>query len=180
MTENTSTLTENVLSKYKTECFIETGTLHGAAVKLALKLGFSKIYSIELDENLFNQNTKRFDNEIEQSKVQLINGDSIDKLSEIVHNLKSKSTFWLDAHVDFGPEGKKKCPLYEELSIISNSEIKNHTILIDDLRIFGQHWGLGIELERIKNMILEINPKYQFSLEDGCVPNDILAAYVVE
>jgi hypothetical protein len=100
-------------------------------------------------------------------------------MNDIVKKLDKRTTFWLDAHVDLGVMGVKKCPIYDELDMISNSDIKNHTILIDDLRCFGSGlWGEGIELEKIKKMILKINENYNFSCEDGHIPNDVLVAYI--
>lgn len=173
------TLKEKVLSKYKNPCFVETGTYLGDSVELAIKLGFEKIISIEIDENLQSKNIIKFKNEIEKGIVNLIVGDTSLVMKDVIEKLNVQTTFWLDAHVDLGVSGLKKCPIYDELNMISNSKIKTHTILIDDLRCFGNGlWGEGIELEKIKNIILEINKEYKFTLEDGHVPNDILVAYI--
>ncbi len=101
------------------------------------------------------------------------------ELSNIISSLDKPTTFWLDAHVDFGPIGTKKCPLYEELSSIKMSNIKTHTILIDDMRMLGHWWGEGISVDGLKNKILEINSNYKFTFENnGYAPNDILVAYL--
>lgn len=173
------TLKENVLNKYKNEYFFETGTYLGDSVELALNLGFSKIISIEIDENLQNDNIIKFQNKISEGIVELIVGDTLLVMEDLIKYLDKKTTFWLDAHVDLGVSGVKRCPLYDEITMISKSEIKNHTIMIDDLRCFGGGlWGEGIHLDEVKKLILEINDDYKFSLEDGHIPNDILVAYV--
>ena len=125
-----TTLKEEVLSKYKNSIFVETGTAHGGAVKLALKLGFKVVYSIELDEGRYQYNCEQFKDEISNGKVVLINGDSLEVMNSIISYLYVPATFWLDAHVDDGPCGKKKCPLYDEIEIIGQSKIKKHTLLL--------------------------------------------------
>jgi len=174
-----TTLSHQVLSKYKNPYFLETGTADGDCVRLALNVGFEKIYSIELDESLQSKNAIQYKSEIESGIVTLITGDSIVEVGNTVILLDKPTTFWLDAHVDFGPMGIKKCPLYEELESIKQSKIKTHTIMIDDVRIFGQHWGESITLEKLKEKILEINVDYKFTFEDNqYAPKDILVAYL--
>jgi hypothetical protein len=174
----TTTLSKEVLSKYLNPYFLETGTANGDCVELALKVGFEKIFSIELDESLQNENIQKYQFFINEGKIDLITGDSLWEMSNIIPSLDKPTTFWLDAHQDFGPKGTKRCPLYEELSAIKYSSIKTHTILIDDMRMLGQWWGEGINVSELKNKILEINSDYKFVFEDGFAPNDILVAYL--
>jgi hypothetical protein len=177
--EHYYTLKENVLQKYKNPVFFETGTYLGDSVELALKVGFEKIISIEIDEPLQNENIKNFQSYVDSGQVELIVGDTILVMKDIINNIKKPTTFWLDAHVDSGIAGLKMCPIYEELEYINSSPIKTHTIMIDDIRIFGGgNWGVEISLIEIKNRILMINPNYKFALEDGHIPSDILVAYI--
>jgi hypothetical protein len=174
----TTTLSKEVLLKYLNPYFLETGTANGDCVKLALEVGFEKIFSIELDELLQNENIQKYQFFINEGKINLVTGDSLWEMSNIIPSLDKPTTFWLDAHQDFGPKGTKRCPLYEELSAIKYSNIKTHTILIDDMRMLGQWWGEGISIDELKNKILEINSDYKFTFEDGFTPNDILVAYL--
>jgi hypothetical protein len=174
----TTTLSNLVLSKYKNPYFLETGTANADCVRLALEVGFEKIISIELDSSLQEENIKNYNSFISEGRVDLIIGDSLVVLKKLIPILDKPTTFWLDAHVDFGPTGIKKCPLYEELDYINFSEIRNHTILIDDVRIFGQHWGDSISIEELKNRLFKINSSYKIAFEDGFVKNDILVAYL--
>jgi hypothetical protein len=174
----TTTLSNQVLSKYKNPYFLETGTANADCVRLALEVGFEKIISIELDASLQEENIKNYKSLIDENKVTLITGDSLTELNTLVNHLDKPTTFWLDAHVDFGPCGIKKCPLYEELDAIGRNSIKTHTILIDDVRIFGDHWGENISLNELKNKLLKINKDYKFTFEDGFTKNDILVAYL--
>jgi hypothetical protein len=174
-----TTLKLEVIQKYLNPYFVETGTADGDCVSLVSNLGFEKIYSIELDTRLQESNIKKFSNLIEEGKLELIIGDSLLELSNIISKLDRPTTFWLDAHVDDGPMGIKKCPLYEELNSINSSPIKTHTIMIDDMRCLGGgNWGHGISMQGLQERLLQINPEYKFTLENGWAPNDILVAYV--
>ena len=174
-----TTLSLEVISKYINPYFVETGISDGDCVELVKNIGFEKIYSIEINEKLQDVNTKKFESDIASGKINLIVGDSLFELIHLIPTLDKPTTSWLDAHVDDGPVGVKRCPLYEELSAIKNSGIKNHTILIDDMRCLGGgNWGHGISVEGLKERLLDINPDYQITFENGCAPNDILVAHI--
>jgi hypothetical protein len=67
----------------------------------------------------------------------------------------------------------------KELEIIKNHHIKEHTILIDDLREWSRDFpAIGFNTEDIKAKILEINTNYIFSVADGHVAGDILVAEI--
>lgn len=174
----TTTLSREVLSKYMNPCFVETGTANGDCVRLALEVGFEKIYSVELDAVRQASNREVYSEFIDRGRVNLITGDSLFELKTLIPTLNKSTTFWLDAHVDDGVMGAKRCPLYEELEAIGMSSIKSHTVLIDDMRILGGHWGEGITIEELKARLLSINPNYNITFENGFVPNDIMVAYL--
>ena len=130
-----------ILSKYRNPVFIETGTGEGGGVERALRSRFGKIYSIELSEKRYKNCSLRFKEDIQEGRIELFLGDSADCLDSILKRVDSRATFWLDAHYS-GPEtesvrGDEDVPLMRELEVISKHYIKDHTIMIDDLRIFG-------------------------------------------
>lgn len=174
-----TTLPANVLKKYISPYFFETGTADGDAVRLALELGFEKIFTIEIDPFLYEKNIKRYRHSIDEGKVFMFLGDTYKLMPSIIQtHIDKPTTFWLDAHQDFGPGGFKKCPLVEELNYIKKSSLE-HILLIDDRRMFGTWWGEGIDEELIVEKIKEIDPRYEISYEDGHVPDDIIAAKIV-
>jgi len=173
-----TTLKNNVLKKYLNSYFVETGTSDGGGLTVALQFDFEKIFSIEINKDLQDSNTINFQNYIKDKKLELIVGDSLLELQKLIPGLDKPTTFWLDAHVDNGPVGIKLCPILEELDAIKNSSIKNHTIMIDDMRCFGINWGAGISIDMLLEKVKEINPNYKILYEDGHVPNDILVACV--
>lgn len=178
-----STLSKEVLQKYKkNNVFVETGTLWGDGVAVALECGYSKVISIEIDPERVVANSKRFAKEIADGRVELVEGDTFDVFEGIVEGLEEPATFWLDAHWDNdgAPIGEYKCPLPFELDTIAKSEFKMHTLLIDDRRLFGDRastWGNTIDESAIYEQITAINKSYFITYEDGHVENDVIVAY---
>lgn len=154
--------------KYINPLFIETGCGIGDGIQAALDAGFEQVISIELHDDPYNICYNRF---VDNERVRLIKGDSSYILWTLLPEINRRITFWLDGH------DEDSYPVLEELEAIRDHRIKTHTILIDDLRMFdiNKH---HLSIDIIKNSILNINPLYEFALEDGHVPNDILTAII--
>ena len=163
-------LKKEVITKYINPVFVETGSLRGQAIDLALLVGFSKVISVELSKKFYDFCYQKF---LHDSRVKIFHGDVELMLWDMIKDIYSPITFWLDAHDSGGDTAKgiHGDPIIQELDIIKKHSIKNHTILVDDLR--------GMLLKDIQNKLLEINPKYSFSFEDGFIPNDILVARIL-
>lgn len=171
------------LLKYWNPIFIETGTFHGNAVKAALSARFKKIYSIELKEEFYNECKYKFRKEIKKGKVKLFLGDSSTCLPKILEEVSQNATFWLDAHYSSGntARGPVDVPLMMELDAISKHTVKNHTILIDDVRLFdskGAEDWTNVSLDSVIKTLKKINPNYSISYEKGFCKNDILVAQI--
>lgn len=164
-------ITKEILQKYVTNCFFETGTFVGDGVQAALDAGFKKVISIELDEKRFATCKKRFEN---NPNVFLYLGDVELVLNDILDPINETLTFWLDAHYSGAGTGTalgiRSDPIFEELDVIKKHKIKNHIILIDDLRLMDKN--------KICNKVMEINTNYQISFEEGFKPDDILVAKI--
>jgi|TARA_A100001388_G_scaffold274637_1_gene258618 hypothetical protein len=176
-----TTLSKSVLSKYKNDIFVETGTLWGEAIEVAIECGFKKIYSMEIDPEKIKFNKKKFKKEIKEGTVEIIEGDTFKIFKDVISKIDSSATFWLDAHWDGDVLGEYKCPLPFELEALLSHPIKKHTLLIDDRRLFGVEgttWGYTIDEDGIMESISDINKDYKISFENGCVPNDIIVAKV--
>lgn len=167
------------LAKYGSgDTFIETGTYFGETVDMVLKTSLYKnIHSIELNDELFNLAKIKYQND---PSVTIWHGDSVDRLREIVDSLEGPATFWLDAHASGSLCGGKTggSPLLEELDIIASSPIKDHTIIIDDIRLFGSDEWSNIQKDDAVNKIMAINPKYNILYLDGHIKQDVLWATV--
>lgn len=167
---------KETFKKYLNPCLVETGSYTGDGIQDALDAGFERVVSIELSEKFYKRCVERFKN---NPNVVIIHGDSADVLYDAIKSISTPITFWLDGHWSDGETayGKKNSPLMEEFAQIAKHHIKNHTILIDDMRCWvKEDPEIQFGEEDLKKMILSINPTYQFSYEDGHIPNDILVA----
>ena len=171
------------LLKYRNSVFIETGTYKGSGVRRALAAGFKKIYSVELKEEFYYECKRKFKKEIQEEKVELFLGESVVCLANILEKVDRQATFWLDAHYSSGDtaQGPIDVPLMEELELIGRHSIKNHTLLIDDVRLFNtkhsEDWS-NIKLEKVIDKLKEINPNHKIFYESGFCKNDVLVAEV--
>lgn len=118
---------------YELDTLIETGTYLGDMI-WAQKDFFRQIFSIELSEDLYTRARKRF---ASFPHIKLLQGDSSEKIGEIVHQLNAPALFWLDGHYSGGitAKGEKICPIFEELTHIFSSS-QPHVVIIDDARLF--------------------------------------------
>ena len=169
--------------------FIETGTYLGDGVARALDAGFKVVVSIELDKKRYLYAKNRFKN---NKNVRIIHGNSGIELVKLLKKVKEPCTFWLDAHycgepIEMGVEiANKWCPMNEELEAINQHNIKNHTILIDDMRCIDlQHIDTKTQKpvgfpgkQNLLNKITEINPNYKIRYLPGVIQDDVLVAYI--
>jgi hypothetical protein len=173
-------------SKYKdnTTVFIETGTWCGHGVINAISSHFDEIHSIELDESLYKTNKEQFKN---NSNVNIYCGDSSIILYDVIKNINKRMFFWLDGHYSgHGTAQSNTTQLYEfpliyEIQQIAKHHIKNHIILIDDLRCFLSfeeqeklNYKTKYSLDILKEELLKINNNYKFGRIDGFISQDIL------
>lgn len=167
-------------TRFQNNIFVESGTFLGNGLKCALDTGFKVCYSVEIHYHLYEKATQRFAKEIKRGRVNLYHGDSGKILKPIIASLNEPATFWLDAHIskNYGEKLAKNCPVIEELDFIKNSQIKNHTILIDDLNCFGKEAHDYITIDQVKDFIKTINQEYKFEYLNAAVSNNILAAYI--
>ena len=177
-----STLKPEVLKDYLTGTFIETGTANGEGIAVALEAGFEKVISIEVNPDVYVKACQRF---MDDDRVLLVMGDSGVHLPQVISNLEEQATFWLDSHwstgeCDLGPS-VNKCPILHDLRAIAGHAIKNHIILVDDIRYFRAgglpQWN-DVTLGDIMEVVMNINPAYRLSFRDGHVADDILVCEV--
>jgi hypothetical protein len=162
----------DTFSKFPNEYFVETGSAQGYGIEAALKSGFKNVRSIDINPQYYELCMQKFSS---NSSVKLFLGDSSEGLFDVISDINFPITFWLDAHIATGETG---CPILQELEVIEKHPVKNHTILIDDVRLFGTYHFDFIPLSRVVDKIMEINPNYQISYTDGFVINDILVAEI--
>lgn len=158
--------------------FIETGTFRGFGIGRALYSGlFEEFYSIELAPYYYEYCKNLY---ADFKNVKIFLGDSREVLPQILASIEKPATFWLDGHYssEDTAKGLTNNPILEELECIKNHFIKNHTIMIDDAKLFGKAEFDFIEIDDLKKKIWEINPNYKISLYSRKEPDDMLLAVV--
>ena len=147
--------------------FVETGTHEGHSVQFALDLGFDEVLSCEFMNDRYDRCMERF---TEEENVSLWCGTSLEALPGMLEQVDKKYCFWLDAHDEGGG-----VPTFEELDLIKEHKIKDHTIIIDDVPTYFK----GRE-KMLEDTLLSINPDYTLKYYKSINPDDdyVLAAYV--
>lgn len=132
--------------------FVETGTYKGNGVSWSLENGFNNVYSTEIFKPLYEECVERFKN---NSNIYLYNLDTVDFLNNIVPSLKTKTVFFLDAHISGGDSSHNPnypVPLLQECEIIKQKfyNLNDSIIIIDDERL----WDTNLK-QTLKNMFNE-------------------------
>ncbi len=144
---------------------VETGTYLGHMI-LAMKDKFQKIYTIELDNTLYQRATTLFS---EFKHIQVLHGDSGDVIKEVLGKIEVPALFWLDGHYSgLGTaKGTLETPILQELELIL-AHNSDHVILIDDARLFiGKDDYPTIDL--LKSHVWNINPDVNIFVEDDII-----------
>ena len=122
------------LKRHEVSQFIETGTYLGDTLAFIAKTGIP-CTSIELSQQLYEAACTNFKDYI---NVQLIQGDSGEKLPALLEKISTPVLFWLDGHFSAGITAKSgvHTPVSDELAAILAHAVADHVILIDDARCF--------------------------------------------
>lgn len=148
--------------KFGIRVFIESGTYLGSMVE-AVKKTFRRIYSIEINEQLYKKAKSRFS---KYGHISILHGDSAIELPRILINIHEPVLFWLDGHYSGGitGKGKEETPILEELQHIFGHPVEGHVIMIDDARCFTGE-GDYPTLEEVRDLVLGRYLDYAFEVE---------------
>lgn len=145
---------------------IETGTYQGDMVDAMLPV-FRRIVTIELDPGLAEAAVRRFR---ERPEVTVIHGDAGQVLERVLSEVDERFAFWLDGHYS-GPGtalGARPTPILAELEAIGRHHRKDHLILIDDARCFGNEEGYPA-LARVVGSLRAIHAGYRVVVRDDMI-----------
>jgi hypothetical protein len=160
-------LNKMILSKYKNDIFVESGSHIGRSIDVALECGFKEIHSIELSSKFYTYCSKKY---FGNQKVHLYLGDSSEVLKFVLPKIKDRNkTIWLDGHFSGSDTvcGSKYSPLMEELEIIKYYYKKRDIIIVDDLRCWVKGEHCDFDVNDIKEKLLQINGNFEFIYEDS-------------
>jgi hypothetical protein len=146
---------------------VETGTQYGDT-PWAFRHRFEKIYTIELSAMLTRIAKSRFRS---YPHIEVVEGNSGEKLRDLLPLLDSKTIFWLDGHYSAGmtARGQSGCPILSELRAVATFCPVPYIILIDDARCFGQEDDYP-SLKDLEAFVQRLIPTTSFN-----VSNDIIA-----
>lgn len=117
--------------RYGLTVFIETGTSAGDT-PAALMGQFGRLYTIEVDADLFRAARARF----EGSNVTCLHGDSGVVLEAVLREIgETPALLWLDGHRCSEPVDAADTPIMAELEAVFATGVP-HVVLIDDARLF--------------------------------------------
>lgn len=153
-------------ARFRVNVLIETGTYYGDMVE-AMKGYFSRIYSIELSDELYKKARRRFAG---NDKIQIIQGDSGIVLGSLVASIDQAALFWLDGHYSAGvtARGNGDTPIYEELTHIFNGQERGHVVIIDDARCFGTNPNHP-SIDELSKFIRANNPNVTIEVKNDSI-----------
>jgi len=124
---------------YGCRLFVETGAGIGATTSALATLGI-ECHTIELDTPRFHTIKAMFAN---TPNVAVHHGDSAVVLPQLLGRITQRALFWLDAHYSWDglERAEKETPIIEEIRSILDHPVKDHVILVDDMRLFGNPQG---------------------------------------
>lgn len=163
-----------VLRKYLSPVFVETGSHQGDGIQQAIEAGFERIYSIEIHWPNVEYCIGRFKNNPE---VTIIHGDSSKVLCPLIKDINKKITFLLDAHMSGDGTSFSQTsyiPIIDEICQIQRHHIKNHIVIVDDRRLLGTPEFLNLPEKDVLNAILCIHHDYRIRFDSGYCGNDII------
>ena len=136
-TLNAPQLNVNALkNKYNLENFIETGCWIGQGLEFAKSIGFSKLYSCDINNDFVSMCKEKFTNDT------VLHLKSTEFLQQILPFVTGPSLFWLDAHcpVHYGyavENENTKFPLLEEVKLVISlkQKFEKDVFILDDLRV---------------------------------------------
>jgi hypothetical protein len=159
---------KNILRKYRSDIFVCTSLRGHTNIEEALNANYIYIYGIEDNKILFEHALKSVVSSVTYFKPTYLKGyffynDASTKLFDVLKLVKNSSvTILCNSYYPETENPEKTNNILELLEFIQLSDLKKCTILIDYVHRTGK-----ISLKQIIDKLLEINPHYVFSFEQG-------------
>lgn len=161
--------------KYQLDNFVETGCYQGDGLDFAHSIGFTKLYSCDINESYVKQSRQRVPQAIISHQV------SIDFLKDVIPTIQGSCLFWLDAHypIYYGLASEDQLtrfPLLEEVQLICQlRDISRDVFVLDDLRVMSPEYNpfynpsVGSEFMvnlKISDFIAQLSATHSYRLVD--------------
>jgi hypothetical protein len=146
--------------------FVETGT-YLAETTLAMAPHFERCFTIELDPGLYERARRLLE---PHPHVEVLHGDSGEKLAEVLEKLDRRALFWLDAHYSGGitARGVQETPIVRELDRILAHPVRDHVILVDDSRNFVGRDGYPT-IRELRKLVGRRAPRHEVDVFDDVI-----------
>ena len=153
-------------STFGVRTLVETGTYLGDMMA-AIRPDFDRLISIELSTELAERARARFK---KYPKIKIVQGDSGERLQEILEGISERTLFWLDGHYSGGFTAKAALdtPVVNELKTIFAHPVKDHVILIDDARLFNGTDDYPT-LDELTTLVHSYRPNYEVSVRHDAI-----------
>lgn len=157
---------QSVAREHGLTALVETGTFYGEMIA-ALRDEFSLIYTIELSSTLHALAVRRFR---PYPHIHPVQGDSGERIADILPRLDRPTLFWLDGHYSAGitARGSLETPILQELRHILDAPDLGHALVIDDARDFGSDPAYPT-LETVKDFVLSRRPAMTCTVDTDCI-----------
>ena len=142
--------------------FVETGTYFGDTTA-ALAQVCPTVYSIELAPDLARRARERF---ADKPGIHIVEGDSATQLASLLEEVHEPALFWLDGHFSGGPTAISTAapvPVFEELRAIFEHPVRDHVVLIDDIRHFCGERGYPT-VDELRAFVQGYRPDWVFDI----------------
>lgn len=148
------------------DVLVETGTYMGDMIRESRRT-FRQIISIELDPALCARARHLFK---ASPQVSIVEGDSGEKLAQVLTGVDRRALFWLDGHYSGGitARGIEDSPIARELAAIADHDVKGHVVLIDDARAFTGDDGYP-SIRELLALARRLFPSSQSTVADDIV-----------
>jgi len=152
--------------RFGCKIFIETGTYMGDT-PWALRDSFRELNTIELHQGLYERARRVF---ARVPHVNCIQGDSGQRLPELVKKYNEPILFWLDGHYcgEGTGRGVEDAPVMREIVCIFDHPVRDHVILLDDARDFVGRSGYPT-VEALRDWVAKRRPDWVFLVEHDVI-----------
>lgn len=149
--------------EFETPVLVESGTYLGTTVA-ALRRRFERVYSIELDDELYERARARF---ARHERVEILHGDSGEVLPWLLPQIESACLFWLDGHYSDGitARGSTDSPLRQELRAVLARRRPDDVVLVDDARFLTGEHGYPT-IDEIRALVRDARPNHLVEVDD--------------
>ena len=177
----------HLTKNYSLTQFVETGCYMGEGLSYAQQIGYSNLYSCDIDNSRVLDCQSRFPDAV------ILHQESVGFLEQVLPQVHGATMFWLDAHypADYGQveSAETKFPVIEEILRIKKykANYQRDVIIIDDIRVLnsednplinasiGEYYMIELSVQQLADLLSDTHRHYLARTDTGnliFVPKD--------